>query len=92
MVIFAITVCGIGSLTMVFIACELGQRLSNSFTNVENDLNQVDWYLLPVDQQRIWQMLITYAQEPIAVKFFGSVSCSRLQFRKVSNCKRILKI
>lgn len=82
-------VCGILALVFVFIACELGQRFTNAFVDVDNVLSQIRWYLLPNEMQRILPMVLIYAQEPIVVQFFGSMSCSRTQFKSVSNFQSI---
>lgn len=83
MVLFESLFYGIWALNLVLVACEVGQRVSNTFSDVDDTFEQIDWYLLPMEIQRMLQLAIMYTQEPILLKFFGSSSCTREQFQKV---------
>lgn len=74
---------GFWAINVVLIACELGQRISNSFETIENRINLLAWYSLPIEVQRILPIIMINAQQPAIVAFFGSIACSRLQFKKV---------
>ena len=74
---------GIWILSLVFIACEIGQRVSNNCSSFENEIIEFDWYLYPIGIQRMLISLIIYAQKPVVFEFFGSMVCSREQFKKV---------
>lgn len=76
---------GIWALGLVFAACELSQRISNAFNDVYDALSQVDWYLLPTELQRHLIPIMMYAQQPIIIQFFGSISCSREQCQRVND-------
>lgn len=82
--LFESVFCGVWALNLVFTACEFGQRLSNAVSGIDDVLIQIDWYRLPIKIQRALPAIILYAQEPAAIDFFGSLSCSREQFKKVS--------
>lgn len=84
MVLFQSIFCALGGLSLVLIACEAGQHVSDVFSEVDYVLGQMDWYLLSIEMQRMLPAIIMFAQEPVVVKFFGSLSCSREQFKKVS--------
>lgn len=68
---------------------ELGQRLSNLFEGISGVFDQVNCYLLPNRIQRLLPTLIMNVQEPVVIKCFGSVSCSRDQFKKVSRIDQL---
>lgn len=68
----------------MFSACELGQRFSNGFDEIDDTVGQLDWYLLPIIIQKILPGTIQYTQQRFAVTFFESFSCSREQFKKAS--------
>lgn len=74
---------GIWALNLVLVVCEFGQKMSDEYEGVENALNELDWYLLPTDIQRMLPMMFMYCQEPLIINFFGSLSVSRWQFKKV---------
>lgn len=78
-----ITLC-FGTLALVFVACESGQRFSNAFSEVGDAFSQLDFYLLPIEIQRILPPVIMYMQKPMFVQFFGNLSATREQFKKVS--------
>lgn len=80
---------GINVLSFNFITCESGQRLTNSFDEVDDDLGQLDWYLFPIEIQRLLPMTIMNVQEPPVIKCFGNIQCSREQFKKVWVCQSI---
>ena len=75
--------CAFWALTLVLICCELGQRLSNLISEINNSFDRIDWYLLPIEIQQMLPTIIMYTQKSFALNFFGTSSCSRKQFKKV---------
>lgn len=73
--------CGFG---LVFSTCEIGQRFTKAFDEIDREIEQLDWYLFPIEIQRILPTIIINAQEPIVIECFGIISCNRDQFKKVS--------
>lgn len=67
----------------VFIACELGQRTNLIFAECSDMVDQLRWYLFPVELQRMLPMILSYTQRPIEVKCFGSKTCDREAFKYV---------
>lgn len=84
MVLFESIALCFGSLSLVLLACEAGQRFSNAFSEVDNAFCQLDFYLLPMEIRRILPAVVIYVQEPLYVKFFGNLCCTRAQFKQVS--------
>lgn len=82
MLLEAILLC-FGALLLVLFTCEAGQQFSNAFSKVDDIVCQLNFYLLPIEIQRMLPILIMYAQEPLVVVFFGSLSGTREQFKKV---------
>lgn len=70
-------------LGILFLACELSQRLVNAFTEIDRMIEQFDWYLFPLNIQRMLPIIIVVAQEPVNLECFGSISCNRAVFKKV---------
>lgn len=75
---------GFWALACVFVICEFVQRLTNVFNDSSDAIGQLHWYLYPMEVQQLLVQIIMYAQKPVVVAFFGSIQCSREQFRKVS--------
>ena len=76
---------GIMALNLVFVTCEIGQRVSNNCCGIEEEMVQLDWYLYPIKIQRMFIPMMIYVQKPVEIEFFGSFSCSREQFKQVRN-------
>lgn len=68
---------------LVLFSCEGGEILSNKSNGIIDVITQFDWYLLPIEIKQMLPMLIINAQQPMLLKFFGNVSCSREQYKKV---------
>lgn len=68
---------------MVFICCELGERLTMAYAKLEFQIEQFDWYAFPIEAQRLLPILMLNAQQPIALQCFGCISTNREAFKKV---------
>lgn len=73
------------SFSMVLIVCELGQRVSNEFSEISHIIEQFEWYLFSVEMQKRLPIIIINAQEAVVIKCFGSIISDRETFKKV--CK-----
>lgn len=69
---------------ILFIACELCQRVNLAFDQCRKILNRFKWYLFPMQIQRMLPILIHFAQQPIEIKWFGSKACDRKSYKYVS--------
>lgn len=83
---------GIFAFATVFIACELGQRMYNAFEKIDFNIEQLKWYLFPSKIKRLLPMIIAAAQEPVEMECFGSMTCTREVFEKVSTKVQFNKI
>lgn len=69
---------------VVFLVCELSQRICDYFNSIDMMIGKWNWYLLPIEIQRILPLILIVVQQPFKFIGFGSVSCSRETFKKVS--------
>lgn len=60
-----------------------GQRLSDGLSRIEESIDQLNWYLYPLDVKRMLPMITVNSQKLVVVKCFGNISCSRETFKKV---------
>lgn len=74
---------GVLAIALVFGACKIGQRLSNTFNEINVAFCQLQWYLYPLEIQQTLVPTLIYVQQPVVIEFFGSISCSAEQFKKV---------
>lgn len=68
---------------VVFICCEFGQKLSKSFDRIDHVITQLDWYRFPVNVCKFLPTFIAGAQEPTVLRVFGSICCTRTDFKNV---------
>lgn len=70
--------------SVMFICCELAQRISVAFDECSEMVDQLDWYLFPAKIQRMLPTILNFTQQPIEIKCFGSTACDRETFKSVS--------
>lgn len=75
---------GLCALALIFAVCECAQRFTNAFSDIADEFGQLHWYSYPVEVQQLLVPIIMYLQKPVGLVFFGSIACSREQFRKVN--------
>lgn len=78
---------GLLVLFVLFIGCELGERGGNLFIDISIEVDQLDWYLLPLNIQKMLPIVIVNTKQSVVVRCFGSVACTRCQFKKVLSIK-----
>lgn len=76
----------------VFISCELGQRISNEFSDINDLIDQFHSYRFTIEMKRILPMALIIAQKPVSIGCFGSSLCCRETFKRVCVCKQIFSI
>lgn len=72
------------SFALIFIYCEFGERVSTGFSELNDAINQFNWYTFPIEIQRDLPIVMIFAQEPVVVSGFGNIACVRLTFKSVS--------
>lgn len=68
----------------VFLACEVGQRFSNLFEDINDQLDRLNWYLFPLNVQQLLPTILINAQEEVVFGYFGIITASRVQCQKVN--------
>lgn len=68
----------------IFFFCEFGERVSYGFEEINDTLNNLDWYLFPIEIQRMIPTTMIFFQAPVVVRIVGSFACSRYVFDRVS--------
>lgn len=76
------------SLILAFIPNELGERMGSAMSEINDLTEQFDWYSFPIEIQKMLPIILIIVQQPITIKCFGSISCTRETFQAV--CKYII--
>lgn len=69
---------------LIFIVCELCQKITDGFNKMNETLNQFNWQSYPIEVQRLLPIFIIITQQPMDFKVFGSIACCRESFKNVS--------
>ena len=65
--------------------CELGEMVTKLFDKFNVRLYQCDWYLFPIEVQRMLVVFMSDTQQPVFVHASGNIQCIRENFKKVKN-------
>lgn len=78
---------------LAFVGCEMGERMSTTFNEIEHVIYQLDWYSFPADIRVMLPTVLIYSQKPFNLNGFGSYSYTRNVFTMVSwiNRRFVLK-
>lgn len=69
---------------VVFVFCEFGEQVSNQYEYFNDELCECDWYLLPVEMQRILSIVMMNSQQPIFIQGYANTLCIRYTFKTVT--------
>lgn len=76
-------------LFLLFVACELGERVSNEFDELDDEIYHFNWYKFPQNVCRTLPMIQMCTQQPVRINVFGKrITCTREIFQKVSSNQR----
>lgn len=68
----------------MLIICEFGQLMTNTFFEIDDEIEKFNWYLFPHELQRMMPIIFIESQIPVEFKCFGSISATRISSKQVS--------
>lgn len=68
---------------IIFSYCELGERFSGQFDEINKIIDECNWYLLPIEMQRMLPTIMMTTQKRIYLEGFLNVKLIRETFKKV---------
>ena len=71
------------SFVMLFIFCENGETVTHQFQVFNVELRQFNWYILPINVQKMFIIVVANAQQPSFIRGFANAICLRESFKKV---------
>lgn len=69
----------------LYFICHFGDHLTQSFENIEMEFIGFSWFMLPINLQKNWTVIIAVGQKEIGLQAFGSTNCTRQLFMKVNH-------
>lgn len=77
------------TLTLLFVSCELGNRMSNEFEYINDQIHQFDWHMLSLETQQLLPIITMSVDQPIGIPCIGSIMCNLNTFKTVRICTKI---
>lgn len=71
------------ALVLSAIFCEVGEKMSNVWVEVNDGIEKIEWYFLPTKMQKAIIITMSFSQKSVVLDGFGSISGSREMFKKV---------
>lgn len=71
------------SFAIIFACCELGAQLTNQFSTLNEELYRFEWYSLPVGVQRMVLIFMSGTQQPVCLRGYGNIVCTREALKNV---------
>lgn len=56
----------------------MGEQISCSFDNIEDELNEMDWDLFPIENQRMILFILAVTQQPIEFMAYGNFPANHM--------------
>lgn len=69
-------------LTAIF--CEVGERMSIVWAELDDEIKKIDWYFLPTKMGKTFIITMSFSQRKVTLNGFGNISGSREIFKMVS--------
>lgn len=69
------------SFVQIFVFCDSSEHVTIKFDEI--DIYQSNWYAFPARVRRALPIVILNTQEPVVLKGFGNIICTRETFQKV---------
>lgn len=70
---------------VIFIICELGERVTNEFDDVDNVVCELNWYLFPLNIQKMLPIAMIGTVKPVIIRGYGNCMSTREAFKNVSS-------
>lgn len=68
-----------------FITSEIAERISTEFDAINDMINDFDWYLFPLELQKMAPLIMMSAQKTVGFELFGSYDWNRAAFKRVTD-------
>lgn len=68
---------------VLFIVCDVGERMICLFGVFGEEVERCDWYRLPIEMQRMYSILLSDTQQSKCITCYGDIQCKRETSKKV---------
>lgn len=71
------------SIIFILIFCEVGEKVSQMFVEIDREIIHIQWFWFPIEVQRYFVIILSFGQKTVCLNGFGSISGSREVFKHV---------
>lgn len=68
---------------IVFVICEIGNKITNEFDTIDDTFYKLDWNAYPEEIKRMMLVILQVTQQPVELFAYGNYPCSRDTFKRV---------
>lgn len=68
---------------IMFLYCEVGERVTHQFSVFHERLCFSDWFLFPLEMKRMFVIMLSNTHESIIIQGYANTDCTREAFKKV---------
>lgn len=77
-------------ISLILMICEFGERLTNQYEKFYYEFGQCDWYLFPLEIQRVLPIIISNIRKPAVIQGYSNTVCRREACKMVNLFTTIL--
>lgn len=72
------------SFVIIYFYCNHGEMMTTQFNDFNEQVCQCNWYFLPMEIQKMLLILLSATGQPVLIRGYGSIVCTRDSFKNVS--------
>lgn len=71
------------SFGLLFVYCEIGERVADNFEEINSAFCGMDWYLFPTEARRMMPIILMATRQAVQFKGYGNIPATRGTFKGV---------
>lgn len=75
------------SIIFILIFCEIGEKVTQMFVEIDREICQIRWFRFPIGVQRYFVTIMSFSQNTVKFDGFGNITGSREVFKQVKKMK-----
>lgn len=81
-----------GPVIHLYLICHIGESITDRLQGIGEEIYQINWYLLPIQTQKMLPFSLIIAEKADYLKTFGSIACTLEMFQKVFTPQKMLPV
>lgn len=76
--------------SIIFLYCEIGERVTHEFNEFNEQFCQCNWYSFSIEMQRMFIIVMSNTQRPAIIQGYANTVCTRDAFKQVRRVGRFV--